>query len=136
MSLGASPSLVGCSFLGNSLGCRGIPKLRLFYPSFIHRKITQNLKTSITQNSTKPLWDPLVKESKPLLWVLYQTNSYFILYYIYCIPTFLWQKVIKQNHRAIKISTQHKENRICQNRTVCSNLTFANTSGTPKILQN
>ena len=46
---GASPSLVGCSFLDNSLGCRGIPKLRLFYPSFIHRKITQNLKTSITK---------------------------------------------------------------------------------------
>ena len=56
------------------------------------------------------------------------------LYYIYCIPTFLWQKLIKENHRAIKISTQHKENRICQNRTVCSNLTLANTSGTPKLL--
>ena len=31
-----------------------IPKRRLLHPSFIHRKITQNLKTSITQNSTKP----------------------------------------------------------------------------------
>ena len=58
------------------------------------------------------------------------------LHYIYCIPTFLWQKLIKENHRAIKISTQHKENRICQNRTVCSNLTSANTYGTRKILPN
>ena len=57
------------------------------------------------------------------------------LYYIYCVPTFLWKKLIKQNHRAIKISTQHKENRICQNRTVCSNLDISNTSVTPKILK-
>ena len=57
-------------------------------------------------------------------------------YYIYCIPTFLWQKLIKENHRAIKISTQHKENRICHNRTVCSNLIFVNTSGTRKLLPN
>ena len=56
------------------------------------------------------------------------------LYYIYCIPTFLWQKLIKENHRAIKISTQYKENRICQNRTICSNLELLNTSRTPKIL--
>ena len=55
MHSGASPSLDDCSFLDNSFGCRGNPKLRIFYPSFIHRKITQNLKTSITQNSTENL---------------------------------------------------------------------------------
>ena len=58
------------------------------------------------------------------------------MHYIYCTQTFIWQKLIKENHRAIKISTQHKENRICQNRTVCSNLTILNTSVTPKILKN
>ena len=57
------------------------------------------------------------------------------MHYIYCIPTFLWQKLIKENHRAIKISTQHKENRICQNRTVCSNLTILNTPVTQKTLK-
>src|SRR3989337_4613669 len=36
---GASPSLIGYSFLDDSLGCWGIPKLRLLHPSFIHRKI-------------------------------------------------------------------------------------------------
>ena len=58
------------------------------------------------------------------------------LYFIYCIPTFLWQKLIKENHRAIKISTQRKENKICQNRTVCSNLTISNNYVTPKVLKN
>ena len=57
---GESPRLVGWSFLDNSLEFHGIPKIRLLHHSFIHRKITQNLKTSITQNSTKPSWDPLV----------------------------------------------------------------------------
>ena len=75
------------------------------------------------------------KNNKPLLYVLYQTNSYFVLVLYILYPTFLWQKIIKQNHRAIKISKQHKENRIYQNRKVCSNLTFSETSGTPKILK-
>ena len=61
---------------------------------------------------------------------------HFFLHYIYCIPTFLWQKLIKENHRAIKISTKRKENRIYQNGTACSNLICLNTSGTPKILKN
>ena len=58
----------------------------------------------------------------------------FFWHYIYCISTFLWQKLIKENHRSIKINAQHKENRICQNRIVCSNLTILNTSVTPKVL--
>ena len=40
----ASLSLVVFSLLDNFLGCQGIPKLRLFYPTFIHRKITQKLE--------------------------------------------------------------------------------------------
>ena len=50
---GASPSLVACYFLNIILGCLGHPQAQPFANpySFIHRKITQNLKTSSTQNS-------------------------------------------------------------------------------------
>ena len=65
-----------------------------------------------------------------------KTYSYFVLALYLLYSNFLWQKLIKENHRAIKISTQQKENRIYQNRTVCSNLTISNTSVTPKNLKN
>ena len=115
----------------------GIPKLRLFYPSFIHHKITQNLKTSITQNSTKLFVRSVsVRKINHYYKCCIKPIYILFLYYIYCIPTFLWQKLIKENDKAIKISTQHKENRICQNRTVCRNLTISNTSVTQKNLKN
>ena len=41
----------------------------------------------------------------------------------------------KKTMEPSRISTQHKENRICQNRIVCSNLTISNTSVTPKIMK-
>ena len=52
---------------------------------------------------------------------------------IYTVFQLSMAKTHQKKHRAIKISTQHKENRICQNRIVCSNLICSNTSGTPKI---
>ena len=44
---GASPSIVACYFLNIILGCLGHPQIQPFANpySFIHRKITQNLKT-------------------------------------------------------------------------------------------
>ena len=57
MPLGACPSLVDCFSLNITLGCHGHPRAHaLLTPySFIHRDLTQNLKTSITQILTKPL---------------------------------------------------------------------------------
>ena len=65
-------------------------------------------------------------------------SNQFIFYF--CIISTVFQLFYgknssKKNHRAIKISTQCKENKICQNRTLCSNLTISNTSVPPKNLK-
>ena len=124
MPLGASPSLVACFSLDNNLGCHGHPQAQaLLTPySFIHRDLTQNLKTSITQNSTK------LREIRQYKKINHHfkycceliLNSY--QHYIYCNPTSPWFIPPDTTHRFIKIREQCIENRICQNRPVCSNL--------------
>jgi len=62
MPSSAAPSLAAWESLNITLGCLGHPQsYALATPySFIHHDITQNMKTSITQNLTKPSSDPLV----------------------------------------------------------------------------
>ena len=134
---GASPSLVGCSFFDNSLGCRGIPKLRLFYPSFIHHKITQNLKTSITQNSNKTFVRSVIIRNETTTIITVEN----LLLFYFCIISTVFQifygkyssnKTIessKQAHNTKKIESIKKQ-------TICSNLETSNTYVTPKILKN
>ena len=131
--LGASPSLVGCSFLDNSVGCRGIPKLRLFgvlvfylgvpwesqslgsCNSLFHNpsKINPKHENFTTQNLTENSWALLAKENKTTLQGSVM-NSLFI--YIGVKPTVLtslWFISSFTSHRFIKISKQHTKNRIC-----------------------
>ena len=112
----ASPCLVACFSLDNSLGCHGNPQAQaLLTPcSFIHRNMTQNMKTSITQNSTKLREIRQYKKANHYHKYCCKPIHILVLHYIYCIPSFLWQKLFKGNHRIIKTSTQHKENRIIQ----------------------
>ena len=113
---------------------RGIPKLRclvvleyyLGVPwespslgsstpySIVHQNFTQNLKTSQhkTQQKTRKLRQ--YKKINHHFWYCCELiiNSYWCN--IYCIPTSLWFIPSDTTHRFIKISKQHKENKICQ----------------------
>ena len=114
----ASPILGSCHSLFHSPS-NLYPKLE----NFTTQNLTENLMSSVSerkQNTTSRYCNELIV-------YLYWCN-------IYCIPTSLWFIPSDTTHRFIKISKQHLENRICQNRTVCSNLYQTYTSGTPKIL--
>ena len=111
---GASPSLVGCSFLDNSLGCRGIPKLKLFYPSFIHRKITQYLKTSSTQNFNRKL-SKIRQYNKANHYSKYCCKPIHIFFHCSCCNiTFSWLNPLIEIDSFIKTSKLCIKNRICQ----------------------
>ena len=92
--------------------------------NFNHTKLQQNLREIRQYKKINHYYKYCIKPIHILF-----------LHYIYCIPTFLWKKLIKENHRDIKTSTQRKENRICQNRIVRSNLICSKTSGTQKIVK-
>ena len=138
MPSGASPRLGSWLSLNITLGALGIHKIRLL-PVLIPysiKSLPKTLKLHNTKLNRKSYEIPQYKKINLYYKCCIKPIHILFLHYIYCTPTFLWQKLIKENHRAIKISTQHKENRICQNRTVCSNLSLANTSVTQKILKN
>ena len=123
------------SSLNITFGCLGHPQAQaLASPySFIHHALTQNLKTSITQNSTKlreiHQYNKINHHFKYYCEVI--LNSY--QHYIYCNPTSPWFIPPDTTHRIIKIREQCIENRICQNITVCSNLYIPYTSYISKI---
>ena len=135
---GASPRLVACFSLDNNLGCHGAsPSLGSFHslflhPSRSHPKLENFNHTKLNKTFVRSISIRIINH-----YYKYYTKQIHILclHYINFIPTFLWQKLIKENHRAIKISRQHKENRIFQNRAICSNLTILNAYVTPKILK-
>ena len=137
MPSGASPSLGSWLSLNITLGCLGHHQAyALATPcSIVHRISTQNLKTSQhkTQQKTRKLRQ--YKKINHHFWYCCEliTSSYWCN--IYCIPTSLWFIPSDTTHTFIKISKQHIENRICQNRTVCSNLQVSNTYVTQKILK-
>ena len=91
-----------------SWGASGIPTLSLLLiliPSsiVISHKTQQNLREIRQYKKANHYYKYCCKSIHILF-----------LHYIYCIPTFVWQKLFKENHRVIKTSTQRKENRICQ----------------------
>ena len=104
--------------------------------SFIHHKITQNLKTSITQNSTKAFVRSVSKRKQ--ITTISTISNQFI--FCSCIISTVFQlfygqnsskKTIepsKQAHNAKKTKFVKKQNSLQQS-------DFSKTSGTPKILK-
>ena len=115
MPFGASPSLVAWESLNITLGCLGHPQAQaLATPySFIHCDLTQNLKTSITQNSTKPC--DIRQYNKPNHYFKYCCKPIHILFLhcIYCIITSLWLIPPIQSIVSSKRAKQCIKNRIC-----------------------
>ena len=114
----ASPSLGSCHSLFHSPS-NLYPKLE----NFNHTK----LKTKLVSSVSKRKQTTTLRYCNELIINPYWCNIYYI-------PTSLWFIPCDATHRFIKISKQHIENRICQKRTVCSNLYQTYTYGTPKIL--
>ena len=138
MPSGTSSSLGSWLSLNITLACLGNPQSQaLANPySIVHRIFTQNLKTPQhkTQQKTRKLRQ--YKKINHHFWYCCELILYLYWCNIYSIPTSLWFIPSDTTHRFIKISKQDIENRICQKRTVCSNLKTLYTSVTPKILKN
>ena len=134
---GASPRLVGCSFLDKILGCRGIPKLRLFYPLFLHPSYDNPKLENFNHRKLNKTFMRSVSKQKQITTISTVPNQFI---FCFCIISTVFQlfygknsskKTIepsKQAHNARKTESVKTEQ-------VCSNPNILKTSGTPKILK-
>ena len=116
MPSGAYPSLGSWLSLNITLGCLGHPQAQaLTTPySIVHQIFTQNLKTTQHKTQQKTREIRQYKKKNHHFWYCCELILYLYWCNIYCIPTFPWFIAPDTTHRYIKISKQHKENRICQ----------------------
>ena len=124
MLLGASPSLVVCFSLHNSLGCHGIPKLRLFLllipSSIVISTKTWKLQSHKTQQN------------------LHEIVHILFLHYIYCIPIFYGKNPSKKTIESSKQAHNAKKTKSVKNRIVSRNLDisyFCNSKNSEKLGQ-
>ena len=126
------------SLFGQQLGMSGHPQAQdiLTTHSFIHRKITQNLKTSITQNSTKAFVRS-VSIRKQITTISVVVNQFIfsssIIYTVF--QLFYCKNSSKKTIEPSKQTHNAKKTESIKNRTICSNLELDHTYVTPKILK-
>src|SRR3990170_7057420 len=116
MPSGASSSLVAWFSLNINLGCHGAsPTLGSFHSLFLHPSRSHPKIENFNHTKLNKTFVRSISIRKPiftLITVATHSNFVITLYLLY--SNFAMAYTPDTNHRIIKISTQCKENRICQ----------------------